>query len=334
MVAASLLAATADARAEESPLFPTGRQVVLKSRESALKVGKDVVESPDAFRVYRVERVNGDWLWITAQGSRGWVRSGQVVPLDQALEYFTRIIDERPGDPWPRQMRGLVYAQFEDFERAVADDSAALQLDPANPIAYHNRGNARLAVGDRDGAIDDYNRATELDPKDAASYAQRALAWSAKHEYDLAIADDNQAIRLSPNDAGKYRQRAIDWTARQDFAQALADYAEALLINPNDALAYNGQAWIWATAPDASVRDGKKAVNSAERARELTRGTNPYILGTLAAASAEAGKFNAAVHWQTEALKQFAARNIDLNPHRQRLELYRAGKPFRDAPRN
>jgi tetratricopeptide (TPR) repeat protein len=273
-------------------------------------------------------------LWVAADGTRGWVRASEAVPLDQAVDSFTRAIAERPGDPWPYQMRGLVYAHKGEFERAIEDDTKAIALDAKDPVSYHNRGNARLALKDYDGAIQDYNRATALDSKDAASYAHRALAWAAKRDYDLAIADDNQAIRLDARDVAKYHHRAFTWIAKHEYAQALADYAQALKVNPRDALAYNGQAWIWATAPDPKVRDGRKAVESAQRALELSGGTNPYFIGTLAAAYAEQGNFDAAVRWQTRALEQFAAERADLSPHRLRLALYRAGKPFRDEREN
>lgn len=329
-----LLIAVAVPAIGDEPSLAVGSQVVLKSRETPLRVGKDVVPSPERFHVYRVERVQGVWAWLTDQGVCGWVRASDVVRLERAVDHFTRAIRARPDDPWPYQMRGLIYGHLRDFEHAIDDDTEAIKLDPDDPVSYHNRGNARLARHDYDGAIDDYNRATDLDSKDAASYAHRALAWAAKREDDLAIADANQAIRLDPNDLAKYHQRALAWAAKQDDEQALADYAAALEIDPDDALAHNGLAWIWATASDPKVRDGRKAREAALRANALSGGENPYILGTLAAASAEEGDFAAAVRWQNQALDRFAKEHVDMAPHRQRLALYQADRPFRNEPGN
>ncbi len=306
-----------------------GSQVIPKSRAMTLRVGNKVVASTEVVRVLRVERIDRDWLWVVAEGLKGWVRARDVVPLDQAVAFFAQEIQSDPRDPWAYQMRGLVYYLEHNYDKALADADAALDLDPKDAVAYHNRGNVRLALHDYNRAIADYNRATELDSKDASSYLHRALAWSGKHEYDLAIADINEAIRLEPS-AVKYRQRAVAWIAKQEYDLALADYNQAVKLNPDDAASYNARAWIWATSPDPKLRDGRKAVESARRAVELTNGAQPYYLGTLAAAYAESGDFKEAVRWQSQALERFPHGNADQAGHRRRLALYEAGKPYRE----
>ena len=66
-------------------------------------------------------------------------------------------------------------------------------------------------------------------------------------------------------------------------------------LRPNDAALLNNTAWVLATNPNASVRNGMEAVELAERALKLSGGNEPAILGTLAAAYAEAGRFPEAV---------------------------------------
>jgi hypothetical protein len=55
-------------------------------------------------------------------------------------------------------------------------------------------------------------------------------------------------------------------------------------------------------------------------------------VGTLAAAYAESGDFDAAVTWQTKALEFVAP--VWRKELESRIELYRAKKPFRVAPPN
>jgi Flp pilus assembly protein TadD len=87
---------------------------------------------------------------------------------------------------------------------------------------------------------------------------------------------------------------------------------------------------VLATCPQASLRNGNKAVELAQRANQLTGGGNPTILHTLAAAYAEAGRFPEAVETARRALQLAETQsNIALaDAIRSELKLYQAGIPF------
>jgi tetratricopeptide (TPR) repeat protein len=112
------------------------------------------------------------------------------------------------------------------------------------------------------------------------------------------------------------------------FGEAMAHYDEALRFDPDDFQALNDRAMILAACPEPRFRDGKKAVESATRACELTGWTYPVCLDTLAAAHAEAGDFAAAAAWQEKAIRLLTDEREKAD-YRSRLALYRAGKPFR-----
>jgi tetratricopeptide (TPR) repeat protein len=51
-----------------------------------------------------------------------------------------------------------------DFDRAIADYSEAIKINPNYAIAYSNRGNLLEARGRREEAIADFRRALAIDP--------------------------------------------------------------------------------------------------------------------------------------------------------------------------
>ena len=178
-----------------------------------------------------------------------------------------------------------------------------------------------------DKAIADYNEAIRLDPKDASTLYSRGYAWDAKKEYDKAIADYNEAIRLDPKSVSAFYNRGHSWENKKEYDKAIADYNEAIRLDPKLSEAIASLAWLFATCPDSKHRDGKKAVESATRACELTEWKDANNLEILALAYAVVGEFDKAVEWQEKASRL----RTDTEARKQsemRLDLYKEKKPY------
>jgi hypothetical protein len=93
----------------------------------------------------------------------------------------------------------------------------------------------------------------------------------------------------------------------------------------------NNLAWILATHPQAELRNGEEAVRLAERACDATRQKDPRLLGTLAAAYAEAGLFQDAIKTaqNTHDLALPAGEREIANAAHERVTLYESAKPYR-----
>jgi tetratricopeptide (TPR) repeat protein len=115
--------------------------------------------------------------------------------------------------------------------------------------------------------------------------------------------------------------------------EAIEEYQKALEANRDFPDASDIQAWSLATSSDPSLRDGPKAVQLAEHACELTQYGDASLIDTLAAADAEAGRFDEAVATIQRAI-YVAQQNNDkamVEQNEQFLELYRAHKPYHEV---
>ena len=88
---------------------------------------------------------------------------------------------------------------------------------------------------------------------------------------------------------------AMSLSAQRQAREAMVEYRKALALDDQLLLACNNLAWMLASHPDPQIRNGKEAVGLGERACRLTNYEQPFYLGTLAAAYAEAGRFNDAI---------------------------------------
>jgi Flp pilus assembly protein TadD len=91
-------------------------------------------------------------------------------------------------------------------------------------------------------------------------------------------------------------------------------------------------AWIRAAHSQAQFRDGAEAVRLAERACRVTGYQQSVMVGTLAAAYAEAGRFDeaTATAQKARALAQAAGQNELAEQERQLAELFRARRPYHE----
>jgi len=186
-----------------------------------------------------------------------------------------------------------------------------------------------------DMAISLLDRAIRLERKNPQTWYQRGLAYFEKREYRKAIPDFNTAIELVPNNNSFRQKRAETYCRNGQYGLAIVDYSKALEIQPDTPSMLNSLAWLYATCAVDEFRNGQKAVELATRACELTDRVDADYVNTLAASYAEVGDFETAIKWQKTVLNQVTSNRYGgrSDPeYESRLELYEAGKPYRENP--
>jgi len=107
--------------------------------------------------------------------------------------------------------------------------------------AYFVRGAEWVNQGNHDRAIADFSMALELEPKLPGAHLNRALSWSEKGDSERAIADYTAALQLSPKDVRAHMGRAVEWTVKGDYKRAVADYEDIIRLEPQGMAGYFGR---------------------------------------------------------------------------------------------
>jgi tetratricopeptide (TPR) repeat protein len=96
---------------------------------------------------------------------------------------------------------GKTYFRMGEYDKAIADFTQAISINPNTTDVYILRGFAYDEKQDYDKAIADYTQAIRLDPKYATAYGNRGNVYSNKGDYDKAIADlprQSASIQIVP----------------------------------------------------------------------------------------------------------------------------------------
>jgi tetratricopeptide (TPR) repeat protein len=189
---------------------------------------------------------------------------------------------------------GTFLARQNDLNAAIAEFKNAIHCEPGNAAAHANLGQALAVTGDFTGAESEYLAALQARPFDVG--AHRKLADLLRHEgrNREAIFHYQVALTFGPDAETRLALGGLCYQTG-DAAQAVAQFQRVLKQQPENLDALNNLAWLLATWDDTKVRNGMEAVRLAEKACQLTGYKQPRMTGTLAAAYAEAGRYDDAV---------------------------------------
>jgi tetratricopeptide (TPR) repeat protein len=166
--------------------------------------------------------------------------------------------------------QGEDYRNNNQYDKALAAYTKAIEVNPQYAEAYLRRGNVYhdlkeydKAIKDYNKAMADYNKALEIELEDVyASYKNRGNVYYNLKEYDKAMADYNKVLEIDPQDAHAYLRRGIVYYDLKEYDKAMADYNKAIEINPQYAMAYNNRGLVYYNLKeyDKAIKDYNKAL--------------------------------------------------------------------------
>ena len=258
---------------------------------------------------------------------------------------------------------GNALEQVDDRAEAVVAYREAVRLGSTNDSLYSDLAEALRKEGDLDGAVGAFREAIQLGPKDREQLeslvdslrklgdltgALAACRWAVVQQPSdpvrqrnlgdvlLGIGDSTaaivaikEAIRLDPRDAVTHSVLGLALSDDLDLQGALAAFQESVRLDPRSAESCNNLAYLLAAGPD-SIRSGRRGLEHAIRACELSNWKDPRYLNTLGIAWAAVGEFDKAAEYQLRALTDPEFEKQLGKDGRERLELYRQKKAYYD----
>lgn len=134
--------------------------------------------------------------------------------------------------------RAAAYDRLQNYVQAIADYTAALEIEPEDAMVLHARGRAYEQLGRFERALEDYQRALAIDPQLSDVYTQRGIAFGKMGNFRQSIASFSESIRLAPENPDGYFNRGTAYLQQGDFERATEDFSNVIRIAPKQESAY------------------------------------------------------------------------------------------------
>ena len=260
-----------------------------------------------------------------------------LVELDQrlmteAIRDLRTAVAIEPRDGSAHAALGEALLANAQPDEGLAELRHSLTLAPDDPQAHYRLAEALLRTGRPWEAVEHFRSAATQQPDDLD--LQNNLGWALLQadQADEAIACFKRILARKPDFALAQTNLALAFRRSGLTSNAVAQYESFLVAHPNHAGVLTDLAWLLATTPDATIRNGARAVELARQATALTRGRDLGALRSLAAALAEAGDFGEAVATAQRALDLVGVDSDSAVAEgvRAQLQRYQAGAPYRE----
>lgn len=261
--------------------------------------------------------------------------------LDAALAQQRAAIAEDPRFARAQTEIGLLLLKLGRPLEARAAFESALKIDEEQAEARGPLGQLLLAAREYDAAAEQFETLIAQQPDDARAHGGLGAARAAQGRTDEALRALQRATELDADLPQAWRALADLSVRARRYETAVSAFRRYARLRPADAGAALSLAWLLATCPVDSVRDGPEAVRIVQPLIPESGDVDPRVWDVLAAAQAEAGRFDEALASVQRAMQALEAQLASAptaaaaalerlrREMEQRAALYQQGRPFR-----
>ena len=250
----------------------------------------------------------------------------------EAVKEFRKALSIRPDHMASRFALGQVLVNENQAAEAEEHFAIAIKSKPNAKNLHFFLGMSLARQKKLEPAAGAFRKELSIQPNHPYAHGELAKVLLDLNQVQQASKHLATAIKINPQVPHFHLQMGRVQKRSGRALGAISSYRRAIELNPNLLPALNELAWIYSTHASEDVRNYKLAILLAERACKLAGDQAPVQLDTLAAAFAATGRFTEAVETASKAAA--LADKIDdadlAKRIRDRISLYRAGKPFRE----
>lgn len=269
-----------------------------KAREHLEKAGRVGVRPADSLVEAMEELRQGPTVHLLR--GRMAFRFGRYA--DAAAEFRKTVAAHPESVPARINLAAALGETGDRADRKAAKEQLreALALAPENATAHFNLGMLYSQDGESAGAVVHLREAVRIDPADTASRRLLALELEKDGRPDEALAQYDAALGREPQSPLMWMEKTGLLLRLGRFREARATLETADGNLPGDMQIRWALAKLLADSPDASLRDGRRALALAEQLGK--EDPTPFNAQLMALALAETGDCPGAVQWQSRAL--------------------------------
>jgi protein O-mannosyl-transferase len=155
----------------------------------------------------------------------------------EAMEHFQRSLQIQPDNPDALFNVGNAFAKLWNWDAAITNYQSVLRMAPAKADILNNLGMALAAKNQYAEAVTNFEASLKLNPDFADAHNNLAAVLFVEHRFDEAARHYREALRLTPNDSRIYINLGDALVRLGQIPDAVQCYQEALRLKPDDARA-------------------------------------------------------------------------------------------------
>jgi tetratricopeptide (TPR) repeat protein len=254
----------------------------------------------------------------------------------EALHEFSEATRLQPAYAEAQQALGCRLVSMNRAQIAAKPLLRATDLDPSLIPARLCLAQIRMQQNRFEDAIQLYRTVLEEGPSNSLALIGLGHVAMLRHELVEAVRNYRAALTLDSDLPSASQNLALALSHLGQYGESLQTLEHGVAASPADLLLRIELAWLLATAPEASLRNGSRALSIAHAVEATENQPTIKTLDAIAAAYAELGRFEEAVLAAQAGLTLARAQNNSQQTAAitTRLSQYKNRRPFHQRKRS